>query len=51
MITMPKDGNIYSSLIDAPVNTELVLLQVTNSHVEKWAETYGAVSRGKDHSP
>lgn len=32
---------MYSSLLDAPVNTELILLQVTNSALEKWMQRMG----------
>lgn len=32
---------MYSSLLDAPVNTELVLLQITNPVLEKWMQRMG----------
>ena len=38
---MPKDENMYSSLIDAPVNTELILLQATNTSMEEWLKRMG----------
>jgi len=35
---------MYSSLLDAPVNTELVILQVTNPVLEKWLKRMGLFS-------
>lgn len=32
---------MYSSLIDAPVNTDLTLLEVTNPHLERWLQRMG----------
>lgn len=37
---------MYSSLLDAPVNTELVLLQVTNPVLEKWMQRMGLFTGG-----
>lgn len=37
---------MYSSLLDAPVNTELVLLEVTNPVLEKWLQRMGLFTGG-----
>ncbi|PIE62564.1 MAG: hypothetical protein CSA25_04505 [Desulfobacter postgatei] len=37
---------MYSSLLDAPVNTELVVLQVTNPVLEKWMQRMGLFTGG-----
>ncbi|WP_321495682.1 ferrous iron transport protein A [uncultured Desulfobacter sp.] len=37
---------MYSSLLDAPVNTELVMLQVTNPALEKWLQRMGLFTGG-----
>lgn len=37
---------MYSSLLDAPVNTELVLLKVTNPVLEKWLQRMGLFTGG-----
>nr|WP_319392277.1 FeoA domain-containing protein [uncultured Desulfobacter sp.] len=42
-----KDGKMYSSLLDAPVNTELVLLEVTNPALEKWLQRMGLFTGGR----
>ena len=38
---------MYSSLLDAPVNTELVLLQITNPVLEKWMQRMGLFTGGQ----
>jgi Fe2+ transport system protein FeoA len=45
-MNLKKDGKMYSSLLDAPVNTELVLLQVTNPVLEKWMQRMGLFTGG-----
>ncbi len=37
---------MYSSLLDAPVNTELILLQVTHPALEKWMKRMGLFTGG-----
>ncbi|MGD9824364.1 hypothetical protein [Desulfobacter sp.] len=38
---------MYSSLLDAPVNEELVLLQITNPVLEKWMQHMGLFTGGR----
>ncbi|PIE70008.1 MAG: hypothetical protein CSA22_10150 [Deltaproteobacteria bacterium] len=38
---------MYSSLLDAPVNTDLILLQVTNPALEKWMKHMGLFTGGR----
>ena len=45
-MNLKKEEKMYSSLLDAPVNTELVVLKVTNPLLEKWMQRMGLFTGG-----